>query len=87
MDRPHCPNCSKPIPYQTDCIYAPRSKDSMSPMPGWAYTENMIVTAKRYIDVPMADGKMERRLWSVQSLGWRELRAKTSAFLFDLMRG
>jgi len=65
MNRPHCPNCSKPIPYQTDCIYAPRIKGSMWPVEDWTYAGNMIVTAKRYIDVPMDDGKMERRLWSV----------------------
>jgi hypothetical protein len=65
MSRPRCPNCRKPIAYQTDCIYAPKIPHSHWPIAGWSYNGNMMVTAKRYFEVPTEGGKFERRLYSV----------------------
>jgi hypothetical protein len=56
-ERPRCKCCGKPIPKDTDTVYAPREPNTAFPIADWQYRGNGIVTAKRYSKV-----NEERRL-------------------------
>lgn len=66
MSRPSCPNCGKQLQYCSTNVYAPReAPHSAHPMRNWRYTGNLVVTFKRYVDVRLEDGTLDRRLYSV----------------------